>query len=247
MIVFVSNLDKIAVFIFITPFLLGSLEVQFEKLLERATDFVTLLAFGLVISTIGKKDLIEVQKSVNKFKSKYYIEKNKKISTMESEATQKAIKDLTIAEYNSVLQINRIILELKRLDSYTHYNSRTHDGWSILHDTLVYYELFNEKPFYDMKVNDLFSSFYKALGSASSHYGTASFPNNTHLIANINFFNVNMEITSYKTQNDSDVQKGNEDLIKALGYWDSLKKITTDRYEKFGIISLIDEEHAELN
>lgn len=239
----IKILDKTALLVFILPLVLSKFNIDFDKLLKTPTDFVTLLAFGFVITTIGKKDLNYVEKTVNEMKVKYFIEKRKNLPTMDSEIAKNAINDLANAEYNTFLQINKIIIELHRCDHIANHQNRIHDGWGLLHDILSYYAITQVPPFYDYKLNELFNCFYQELGIIAENFSTLSDPDHTQKLAKINFLGTELEITAYRVlHNHQSTNQGLQDIGYALQHWKDLKILVSNRYEDKGFKSDLKEE-----
>ncbi|QWH88393.1 hypothetical protein EXW29_09425 [Bacillus toyonensis] len=239
----VKWIDIGAILIFLLPLALSTYSANTEDILKTPTDFTTLLAFGLVITTIGKKNSNYLEQTVNAIKIKYFVEENKKILNMDSDTTKQAMKDLALAEYNTVLRINKIIVELKKCDSIASYNQRIHDGWGLFHETFSYYIITQNTPFYDFKLNELFMDFYREIGNASEYFSTFSNPDHTKKLAEIDFLNIKMEITQYQIlPNSNTLNEGYDSLRKSLEYWGELKKIASYHYETIGFKSEINEE-----
>ncbi|MBJ7931858.1 hypothetical protein COO04_09980 [Bacillus toyonensis] len=239
----IKILDKIALLVFILPFVCAKINIDFDKLLKTPTDFVTLLAFGFVITTIGKKDLNYLEKTVSEMKAKYFIEKRKNLPTMDSDIAKNAIKDLANAEYNTFLQINKIIIELHRCDHIANHQQRIHDGWGLLHDTLSYYAILQVPPFYDYKLNDLFNSFYSEVGNGSENFITVSDPDNVKELAKMNFLGTEQQITAYRVlHNHGGTNQGHQHIRNALQHWKDLKMLVSERYEDKGFKDELKEE-----
>ncbi|MDA2145824.1 MULTISPECIES: hypothetical protein [unclassified Bacillus cereus group] len=243
LITWVKWVDIGAILIFILPLALSNYSLNTEDILKTPTDFTTLLAFGLVITTIGKKNSNYLEKTVNEIKTKYFVEEDKKILNMDSNTTKQAMKDLALAEYNTVLRINKIIIELKKCDSIASYNQRIHDGWGLFHESFSYYAITQITPFYDFKLNELFMSFYSEIGNASECFSTLSNPDHTRKLAEIDFLNIEIEITQYAIlPNHNTLSEGYDSIKKALKYWQELKNLASYHYETIGFKSELNEE-----
>ncbi|MGE7185580.1 hypothetical protein ACQKKK_16870 [Peribacillus sp. NPDC006672] len=243
----VISLDIIAIIFLILSFTTKGMNKLFsiDKLIIPS-EVVTLLAFGVVILTIGIKDKKAISETIESIKSTIYIDKNKKFSTLDSDVAKETMQELANYEYNTVFHLNKVILELKKYDGYVQQSSTIHDGWSIFSDCFEYYRITNEGPFYDHGLNTLFWVFDEHLTSAASIFSNLSQPERTLKIADIVMFKESFSVHRYvriRNHNSSeDYDKAYQHITDALKSWNELKSIAGTKYESLGTIDLSNQE-----
>ncbi|GAB6432586.1 hypothetical protein bcgnr5372_48760 [Bacillus luti] len=204
------------------------------------SEVVTLLAFGIVILTIGIKDRKSISETFKSIQSKMHIDSMKKFSTLDSDIAKQSMRELANYEYNTVFSLNKVILELKKYDGYVQQSNTIHDGWSIFSDCFEYYRTTNEGPFYDHGLNALFWNSDENLNSAAHIFSQLSNPDRPLKIADIIMFKENFDIHRYsriRSSNSSqEYIKAYQHITAALKSWDELKSIAVTKYENYGTI-----------
>lgn len=225
-------LDFIAISSVIIALVIPNKE-KYDSLLQGPSNFVTFLGFSLVILTIGVKNskfiMRKLREAEDKIKQKVAPRTN-----MDDEQIHQVTTQLAISEYNSVLEYNDIIVELKKCDYAVSKFGRVHDGWALFHDILAgTYNRYNE-PFYDMLLNDLFKDFLVELGQAVSIFASTANPDSNKKIKTIKMWTIDMEILSFNTLYKAiDINKGMQMLSSSLEKWDNLKEKATYKYEMY--------------
>jgi hypothetical protein len=135
----VRLLDGVAILFLVFAFCQKwlSVKLDLEKYFTGPSEDVTLLAFGIVIYTIGIRNSKWFSNVIIQLKSEIYTEKKKKFPTLQSDVAKQSMRDLALYEYNSILHLNKVILELKKCDSLSRDTGFVHDGWSLFSDCLV--------------------------------------------------------------------------------------------------------------
>lgn len=237
----ILGLDIIAIIFLALSFTTDGMKEVFNiDKLATPSEVVTLLAFGIVILTIGIKDRKSFSETIESIKSKIYINSMKKFSTLDSDVAKQSMRELANYEYNTVFNLNKVILELKKYDGYVQQSNTIHDGWSIFSDCFEYYRTTNEGPFYDHGLNALFWNFDENLNSAAHIFSHLSDPDRPLKIADIVMFKESFSIHRYsriKSNNSSqEYIKAYQHIAEALKNWDELKSIAVTKYENHGTI-----------
>ncbi|SDN62315.1 hypothetical protein [Bacillus sp. OK048] len=237
----ILTLDIIAIVFLILSFTTKGMKKLFSiDILTVPSEVVTLLAFGVVILTIGIKDRKVIFETIETIKSKIYVDTKKKLSTLDSDVAKQTMQELANYEYNTVFNLNKIILELKKYDGYVKQSNTIHDGWSIFSDCFEYYRITNEGPFYDYGLNSLFWNFEEHLNSAAHIFSQLSNPDIPLKIANIVIFKESFDVHRYsriRSSNSSqEYVKAYQHIAEALKSWDELKSIAVTKYEYHGTI-----------
>ncbi|MGN7403396.1 hypothetical protein ACTHO0_26455 [Cytobacillus praedii] len=205
---------------------------------------VTLLAFGIVIYTIGIRNKNWVSNMISELQSEIFTEKSKKFPTLDSDEAKQSMRDLALYEYNTILHLNKAILELRKCDSICQGvgNGNVHDGWGYLSDAFEYYRLVNEDPFYDSGLNNLFWKFDKSLTNATSIFvNIADYDHRDKMIAKIVIWGIDFEVIKSKRGNNTNYEeykKAYQYLSEGLIEWERLLNIATQRYQKLGEFDL---------
>ncbi|MBD7937024.1 hypothetical protein H9655_08270 [Cytobacillus sp. Sa5YUA1] len=244
---FILTFDIIAIVFLILSFTTKGMKKLFSiDVLIIPSEVVTLLAFGVVILTIGIKDRKAISETIESIKSTIYIDSKKKFSTLDSDVAKQSMLELANYEYNTVFNLNKVILELKKYDGYVQQSSSIHDGWSTLFDCLEYYRITNEGPFYDHGLNTLFWDFDGHLTSATNIFSNLSQPEGTHKIATIVIFKESFSVNRYvrMRNNNSSEEYINayNHISDALKSWNELKSIAVTKYESLGTIDFSHQE-----
>jgi hypothetical protein len=237
----IITLDIIAIVFLVLSFTTKGMNKIFSiSILTIPSEVVTLLAFGIVILTIGIKDRKAFSDTIEFIKSKIYLDTKKKFSTLDSDIAKQSMQDLANYEYNTVFNLNKVILELKKFDGYVQQSNTIHDGWSILSDCFEYYRITNEGPFYDYGLNALFWKFDEHLNSAAHIFSQLSDPDRPIKIAELVIFKESFSIhrcSRIRSSNSSqDYAKAYQHIAEALKSWDELKSIAVTKYEYHGTI-----------
>lgn len=194
----------------------------------------------MVIQTIGIKDRKIIFETIETIKSEFYIDTKKKLSTLDSDVAKQTMQELANYEYNTVFNLNKVILELKKCDGYVQQSNIIHDGWSIFSDCFEYYRITNEGPFYDYGLNSLFWKFDENLNSAAHIFSHLSNPDRPLKIADIVIFKESFSVYRYSRFRDSnssqEYAKAYQHIAEALKSWDELKSIAVTKYEYHGTI-----------
>ncbi|HHY0837644.1 TPA: hypothetical protein ACVW80_003640 [Bacillus thuringiensis] len=239
----ILGLDIIAIIFLALSFTSDGMKEAFDiDKLATPSEVVTLLAFGIVILTIGIKDRKSFSETIESIKSKIYVDSMKKFSTLDSDVAKQSMRELANYEYNTVFNLNKVILELKKYDGYVQQSYTIHDGWSTLSDFLQYYRMTNEGPFYDHGLNTLFWEFDKHLSSATHIFSNLSKPEGFLKIADIVIFKENVSVHRFliiKNQRSADeYDQAYQHIYDALKNWEELKSISVLKYESLGSLDL---------
>ncbi|USK57847.1 hypothetical protein LIS82_26890 (plasmid) [Cytobacillus solani] len=219
-----------------------------EKLVSKIdftvpSENVTLLAFGIVIFTIGIRNKKWLSKIISELENKIYTEKSKRFPTLDSPEAKQAKKDLALYEYNTILHLNKVILELKKCDNVCrHTGSFVHDGWACLSDCLEYYRITSEDPFYDTGLNNLYWKFDENLTNGTNIISNiADYDHRDITIAKIIIWGNDFDVKRSKkgrNTNIEDYKKAHQYFSQALQEWEQLLNIATSRYQKLGEFNL---------
>ncbi|PGB72261.1 hypothetical protein [Bacillus wiedmannii] len=239
----IIGLDIIAIIFLALSFTTDGMSRVFNiDKLSIPSEVVTLLAFGVVILTIGIKDRKSISETFKSIQSKMHIDSMKKFSTLDSDIAKQSMRELANYEYNTVFNLNKVILELKKYDSYVQESTTIHDGWSTLADCFEYYRITNEGPFYDHGLNTLFWDFYQHLNSATNLFTNLSQPEGTIKIADIVIMKESFSVQRYvRIRRHDSTEEYNEaykHINDAVERWNELKAIAIMKYESLGTIEL---------
>lgn len=200
------------------------------------SEFVTLLAFGVVILTIGVKDRKKMSETIKAIERKSFID-SKKFSTLNSENAKQSMQELSNYEYNTVFNMNKIIVQLIKCDHKVRAVALIHDGWSIFGNYLDHYRISGERPFYDNTLNNIFGEFYIETKEATNIFGELS--NEVHYkIADITMFEEPSTVNSFtrlRNLPSENYDKAYQHISNALEKWEELKTIATEKYERLSI------------
>ncbi|QRG65953.1 hypothetical protein [Brevibacillus choshinensis] len=191
-------------------------------------DIATIFSLGLVLLTVGLRDISQYKK----------IKDNKKVENKLNNFSLDIVKEMVTQEYHSMLKINDIIERLKMIDHEVFGRGRVHNGWSIFFDTL---EMFRYGgPLYDGKNEELFKQFIILLDGATNIFVNLSDPNPRTMRDEgaINIWDEDYEISSYSigvgTTVQEDLKNGINYLKEALEKWEMVKGNTIKQFEKVG-------------
>ena len=198
---------------------------EYGTILTDSSDFATFFGFGIVISTIGLKNSTYFKSIINK------IDQKDESLNMQQPGSMVLASQLATAEYNSVIEINKIILELKKCDSKALNIGRIHNGWALFFDTLSDYYYSDKVMFYDAYLNKYFSEFLNYLNCATNKFSCLAIPESIHEIGIVNMWSINMDISSYGISDWESPDDGLNDLTSAFKKWESLKQLATNKYE----------------
>ncbi len=241
--IIIITLDIIAIVFLALSFTTQGMNKIFNiNKLTIPSEVVTLLAFGVVILTIGIKDRKAIYETIENIKGEIYIDTRKKIYTLDSEVAKQSMQELANYEYNTVFNLNKVILELKKYDGYVKESSTIHDGWSTLTDCFEYYRITNEGPFYDHGLNTLFWDFYRHLTSATNLFTNLSQPEGTFKIADIVIMKEKFSVQRYvrirRNNSAEEYTEAYQHINDAVERWNELKSIAVMKYESLGKIDL---------
>lgn len=188
------------------------------ELVQKSGDWATLLGLGIVVITVGYKELL-------------------KVSSQNPLATPiEIVKQMSVNEYNTMLHLNDVVTQLEKIDRQVFPHGRIHNGWLACHDTLV--DHFNlGGPFYDGLNQQLFQEFLEDLGCAVETLATLNNPESgERKLCEITIINIEHEIySSPYIRGGPTVQDAEKELDKTQDRWKSLKMNITDQYEYYRV------------
>ncbi|MGV2967181.1 hypothetical protein [Paenibacillus sp. AGC30] len=193
-------------------------------IVQRAGDWATLFGLGIVVITIGYKEMAKT-KLVEPIKVQE-----------EQDSPIVIVKKMNEIEYNTMMELNDVITQLKKIDPHVFGNGKVYNGWSVFYDILV--DFYNAGgPFYDGLNRQLFFEFLESLDSTTEIIVNLADPD---FDDDLDLGDIVLWGTSYEVYSQSSikyiegptVQDVVENLGETLERWKSLKDNITKQYEQ---------------
>ncbi|MDN8593092.1 hypothetical protein Q0V21_30655 [Paenibacillus sp. 11B] len=208
-------------------------------IVQRAGDWATLFGLGIVVITIGYKEMAKTKLAES---LKVQEEQVPPIDTEpikvqeEQDSPSVIVKKMNENEYNTMMELNDVITQLKKIDPHVFGNDQVYNGWSVFYDILV--DFYNAGgPFYDGLNRQLFSEFLESLDSTTEIIVNLADPDfdDDRDLGDIVLRGTSYEIYSQSSINYIEgptVQDVVEKLDETLERWKSLKDNITKQYEQ---------------
>ncbi|MDX8367141.1 APC family permease [Cytobacillus sp. IB215665] len=195
-------------------------------------DGSTIIGLGLVILLYGlkenyNKDLVE-EKQLNHGK-------NEEEQLNNDQVVVELKYGVTKNEYEEMMKINHIIVNLKKIDKQTSQLNTVHDGWAILFDHLYSHWDRRKGPFYDGKNRELFHLFLNRLDEVTEIIANIADPNPSITTFYVSMWDKTTEVSVQQRINNWNTPSTNTieiEINETLELWNDLKKLIIDRYEK---------------